>query len=337
MARTRPSTRVSRRTVSARQAANDARATNKLRAKVVEAVETWLKKYKSNKTRENYAMDLAQFLDFIRAPIDELEYLIHVRPNRISAWRDHLFRIGLADRTVLRKLTTLQSLYSFLHRNGHLGVNPAHRDFVDYPKAPREGATVGLSGRDCRRILDAPDASTPVGLRDRALLAVLAYSGCRVGELVKLRSCDFRWHLGHRVLELQGKGRKPRRIGLHPEAVERLAEWLKVSPRSSGGPKTPIFRPPVSSRGGGKDGFKAEKLSARGVEYLVERYVRKLGLDPAVTVHSFRVTALTNASEEGADLPDLQDFAGHADPRTTLTYIRSKDRLKKSPSYKVKI
>jgi integrase/recombinase XerD len=56
-----------------------------------------------------------------------------------------------------------------------------------------------------------------------------------------------------------------------------------------------------------------------------------------VTVHSLRVTALTTALERGADIIDLQDFAGHADPRTTLTYIsRSRDRLCKSPAYVLK-
>jgi integrase/recombinase XerD len=69
------------------------------------------------------------------------------------------------------------------------------------------------------------------------------------------------------------------------------------------------------------------------VQGLVERTVKKLGLDPAVTVHSLRVTALTTARERGSDVIDLQDFAGHADPRTTLTYIRSRDRLSKSPAY----
>ena len=53
----------------------------------------------------------------------------------------------------------------------------------------------------------------------------------------------------------------------------------------------------------------------------------------AVSVHSLRVTALTTARERGSDIIDLQDFAGHADPRTTLTYIRSRDRLSRSPAY----
>jgi integrase/recombinase XerD len=57
-----------------------------------------------------------------------------------------------------------------------------------------------------------------------------------------------------------------------------------------------------------------------------------LGLGPNVTVHSLRVTALTTVRERGSDIIDLQDFAGHADPRTTLTYIRTRDRLSKSPA-----
>ena len=74
-------------------------------------------------------------------------------------------------------------------------------------------------------------------------------------------------------------------------------------------------------------------MTARAAEKLIERYVKALGLDPNVTVHSLRVTPLTTARERGSDIIDLQDFAGHADPRTTLTYIRSRDRLSKSRAY----
>jgi integrase/recombinase XerD len=74
-------------------------------------------------------------------------------------------------------------------------------------------------------------------------------------------------------------------------------------------------------------------MTRRSVQKLVEGYVRRFKLDPNVTVHSFRVTALTTARERGNDIIDLQGFAGHADPRTTLTYIRNRDRLTDSPAY----
>ena len=77
-------------------------------------------------------------------------------------------------------------------------------------------------------------------------------------------------------------------------------------------------------------------MTTRAVQKLVGGYVRRLRLDPNVTVHSLRVTALTTAREQGSDIIDLQEFAGHSDPRTTLAYIRSRDRLSKSPAYVLK-
>jgi integrase/recombinase XerD len=98
-------------------------------------------------------------------------------------------------------------------------------------------------------------------------------------------------------------------------------------------PAGPLFRAARSPRGMGKDGFAAKAMTTRAVEKLIGRYVATLGLDENVTVHSLLVTALTTARERGSDIIDLQEFAGHADPRTALTYTRSRDRLTKSPAY----
>jgi hypothetical protein len=163
------------------------------------------------------------------------------------------------------------------------------------------------------------------------MIAVLAYSGCRVGELVKLRVRDYRTTGEHRVLNITGKGNKERTTPLHLEAVEKLAAWLSV-PGIGDDPAAPLFRPQRSARNNGKDGFRPKAMTTRAVEKLIDRYVTALGLDANVTVHSLRVTALTTARERGSDIIDLQDFAGHADPRTTLTYIRSRDRLSKGES-----
>ena len=190
---------------------------------------------------------------------------------------------------------------------------------------------------DCRRLLDAPEIEhqgkpIPEGVRDRALLAVLAYSGIRVGELCRLRVGDLKTSSGLKLLDVRGKGGKERRVPLHPQAVERLEHWLAcalIRDDAAG----PLFRPLAAARGRGKNGFAPQPMTRRAVQYLVGRYVERLGLDASVTVHSFRVTALTVARERGADIVALQDFAGHADPRTTLTYIRNRDRLSDSPAY----
>lgn len=296
-----------------------------------EACTAWLTRSPSLETRAAYSRELRQFLAFAGIATDALDHLARVRPTLVAAWREHLRARGLSNSAIVRKITVLRSLFSYLQTYGYAGANPAHSDFVSVPPVPKDGRTVALTPKECRRLLDAPDHETPLGLRDRALLAVLAYTGCRVGELCRLRIQDYKMTAGHKVLEIRGKGGKERRVPLHPEAFERLDHWLAVCAPDAQG--LPLFRPLRTARGRGRDGFHGRPLTRRAVQRLIERYVHRLHLDPAITVHSLRVTALTTARERGSDIIDLQDFAGHADPRTTLTYIRSRDRLSKSPAY----
>jgi integrase/recombinase XerD len=301
------------------------------RQAIAQAVAAWLLRTPSEHTRKAYRHDLGQFLAFSGVADGHWETLMQLRPEHVAAWRDQLAAEGRANSSIRRKLTALRSLFSYLQTYGYLGANPAHGKFVAAPVVPRDGKTVGLSPADCRRLLDAPE-ETPAGLRDRAMIGVLAYSGCRVGELCRLRVKDYRQSGEHRVLCIQGKGGKERTTPLHLDAVERLASWIEaggISEERDG----PLFRPAVSPRGQGRDGFTRKAMGVRAVEKLIGRYVAALRLDPAVTVHSLRVTALTTARERGSDIIDLQDFAGHADPRTTLSYIRARDRLSNSPAY----
>ena len=293
-----------------------------LREAIGRAVDAWLLRTPSPHTRRAYQADLDQFLAAAGIEAGAFEHLPQVRPEHVAAWRDQLATAGQTNSTIRRKLTALRSLFSYLQTYGYGGANPAHGKFVAAPAVPRDGKTVGLSPHDCRRLLDAaegePQKQTPVDRRDRAMLAVLAYSGCRVGELVRLRVRDYKTSGEHRILNITGKGGKERTTPLHLEAVERLAAWLAVPGIAE--PTGPLFPPARSPRGMGRDGFAAKPMTTRAVEKLIGRYV----------------TALTTARERGSDIIDLQDFAGHADPRTTLTYIRSRDRLSKSPAYVLK-
>lgn len=303
-----------------------------LRGRMREACQAWLTRSASEKTRQEYTRDLRQFCDFLNIAPSAVEQLSLIRPHHVAEWRDHLRARGLTNSSIRRKMTVLRSLFSYLKTYGYTGANPAHSDFVEAPAVPRDGKTIGLSPEECRRLIDAPDAATPAGIRDRAILGLLAYSACRVGEVARLRVGDYKTTGGHKVLEVLGKGGKERRVPLHPEAMERLEKWLDVAAIRDDG-TGPLFRATATARGEGRDGFRPTPLTRRAVQFLVKRYAASLGLDPAVTVHSFRVTALTTAREQGVDIIDLQDFAGHADPRTTLSYIRTRDRLSKSPAY----
>jgi integrase/recombinase XerD len=313
---------------------------------IAAACQAWLLRSPSLDTRSNYERDIKQFLAFAGIRGDEPEKLAQVRPEHVAEWRDDMAAKKLTNSSIRRKMTALRSLFSYLQSYGYTGKNPAHGDLAAAPAAPREGKTVGLSPQDCRRLLDAPTHQVtndqpdgrknitliPTGIRDRAIFSILAFTGCRVGELTRLNVGSYKSDGAHRVLEIHGKGGKERLVPLNPEAAERLEAWLDIA-GIRGDHSGPLFRPANTARGNGMKGFAQRPMSRRAVQKLVEAYVRRLKLDPNVTVHSFRVTALTTAREGGSDIIDLQDFAGHADPRTTLTYIRSRDRLSKSPAY----
>jgi integrase/recombinase XerD len=298
-----------------------------------EAVSAWVNRSASLETRSGYSRDLNQFIRFMEFIEGDWSRLPDVRPGHVAAWRDSLHANGLTNSAVVRKLSVIRSLFGYLRAYGYDGANPADTAYVAAPLVPRDGKTVALTPEECRLLLDAPASNTPEGIRDRSLLATLAFTGCRVGEVCRLRFQDYKSSGGHKVLEIRGKGGKERRVPLNPEAFERLDAWLGVAKLEDSGP---LFRPIKSARGRGRDGFLDQPLTRRSVQYLVARYVKRLGLDANVTVHSFRVTALTTARERGADIIDLQDFAGHSDPRTTLAYIRNRDRLSRSPAYVLK-
>ncbi len=175
------------------------RIEGKLPTKIREACQGWIMKSPSRDTRSNYLRDLSQFLIFSGYRADDLEELADVRPHHVSAWRNNSFAIGLTNSSIRRKLTVLRSLFSYLQVYGFVGANPAHSDFVAAPAAPRDGKTVALTPEDCRRLLDAPGITNPANIRDRALFAVLAYTGCRVGELTRLRVGDYQQTAGHRA------------------------------------------------------------------------------------------------------------------------------------------
>src|SRR5258708_3510291 len=165
-----------------------------LRRQIAEACHAWLMRSPSRDTRTNYTRDLGQFLAFTGVPPDRPEALATIRPHQVAAWRDHLRDAALTNASIVRKMTVLRSLFSYLQTYGYVGANPAHSDFVAAPSVSRDGKTVGLSPEACRRLLDAPQTTVrkrgctegmpaPAAVRDRALFSVLAYTGCRVGEL----------------------------------------------------------------------------------------------------------------------------------------------------------
>ena len=279
-------------------------------------------------TRRAYRSDVAGFAAFVGIDRPE-DYRAVTRPH-VIAWRKELEGRGLSAATIRRKLAALSSLFAHLCETNAVPHNP-----VDGVRRPGEGANEGktpaLGDHQARSLLDAPDAGTIKGRRDRAILAVLLYHGLRRDELCRLRVRDVQERRGVKHLRVHGKGDKIRFVPAHPAALERIADYLEVAGHGadSGGP---LFRP-VRNPGGTLD----RPLTGAGVyASVVMHHARAAGIDPAaVNVHALRTTAVTNALEHAADIAQVQAWVGHSSIATTRLYDRRHNRPEDSPTFKV--
>jgi len=193
-----------------------------------------------------------------------------------------------------------------------------------------EGRTPAISDAQARALLDAPDAGTLKGKRDRAILSVFLYHGLRREELCRLRVKDVHLCGGVPHLRVHGKGGKIRFIPAHPGALERVDAYLEAAGHRDD-LDGPLFRPVKGPEGAGK------ALAPTTVYHrMVKQHAKAVGLDlPGFCVHSLRATAATNALEHSADIAKVQAWLGHANIATTRLYDRRQTRPEDSPTFRV--
>ena len=247
-----------------------------------------------------YRRDLAQFGD-------------HAGGER---WRDDprpllefvatLRRAGARGSTQARKSAAVRSFYAFALREGH-----ATRDVPALVDAPRPGSYLPevLAPEEVARILDAPPADEPIGIRDRAILELLYACGLRVSELVGLDTD--RVDLQRQQVRVIGKGNKERRVPMGDEARERLHRY-RIGPRTEWTAAAPTPAVFVGRRG--------RRLSREAVWALVRRWSAVAEVRHRVTPHTFRHSFATHLLEGGADLRVVQALLGHASISTTQLY-----------------
>lgn len=250
-----------------------------------------------------YAGDLGRYLDWAeRAGVDPL------RPThrQLRSYLAELDRARYARRTVARRLSALRTWFAYLVEEGVVDSDPA--SVLSTPKTsarlPRLVPTQELFA-----LLDAPDASTPVGVRDRAVLELLYASGVRVSELsgLKLSGLD----LPQGQITVMGKGSKERSLPIHPKAVQCLRDYLASARPALAKPTSPdvVF---LSSRG--------NRLSEDAIRRLFKKYVQVAGGSASLSPHAMRHTFATHLLEAGADLRTVQELLGHVALSTTQIY-----------------
>ena len=218
-----------------------------------------------------------------------------------------LHEAGYAKTTVARRLASLRSFFRFGQREGWTQSNPAKP-----LRNPRKARALPhfLSCEDIARLLGAPSAADPLGLRDRAILEVLYSAGLRVGELAGLNGSDL--DFAGCTLRVRGKGRRERIAPIGLFAARALREWLavrQVSPREKKGPEAPVF---VNKFG--------RRLTTRSVGRMLEKHLQAAGLDRRTTPHTLRHSFATHLLDRGADIRSVQELLGHKSLVTTQIY-----------------
>jgi integrase/recombinase XerD len=239
-------------------------------------------------------------------------------PSAADLYMAALKESGLARATIGRRVAAVSSWYTYLVREQCAATNPfegAERPRLD----TKASSTRGLSRQQITAILG--HAADHESARTCALLWLMFATAGRISSILDARVEHLGQDLGHQVLDLVVKGGGTKRFVIPPTALAMVRRYL-------------------DERGGPEDGLMFVSRNGRRLVQsyawkLVNRVARAAGVTHTISPHSFRHSAITIALSDGKPLHVVQDFAGHADPRTTRRYDQARDSLDRSPAYEL--
>jgi integrase/recombinase XerD len=267
----------------------------------------------SANTLDAYGRDLSEFGRRLRE--QEVVEWEEVTGERIL---DCLEASGdaLSPRTRARRLAAVRSFFKWMTMQGKLRENPALR--LRFPKVGL-ALPKALSSAEVEALLAQPDASKPLGQRDKAMLEIMYASGLRVSELTDLTLAQVRIDPGYLIV--RGKGDKERLVPMGQLACEALKGYLE-----SGRPEL------LRKRASPAEVFvnhHGRSLTRQGVWKIIKQYALLAGIQKNLTPHMLRHSFATHLLENGVDLRSLQAMLGHVDISTTQIYTHvTRARLK---------
>lgn len=261
-------------------------------------------------TREGYARDLRGWFAWLaERAVDPLD----ARRVHVEWWlRDQEAR-GAAPASTGRRLSAISGLYVYAEDEDLVAKSPVRR--VRRPRAPEESPRLGLDRAEVAAFLAAAERSGP---RDYALACLLALNGTRISETLALDVADLGQQRGHRTVALRRKGGRRQLAPLAPRTAAAVDALL------DGRAEGPVFRTRTGRR-----------LDRHAGQKVVRRLARQAGITKTISPHSLRHSFVTVALDAGVALHRVQDAAGHADPRTTQAYNRSRFSLDEHATYAV--
>ncbi len=173
-----------------------------------------------------------------------------------------------------------------------------------------------MSIKEIELLLAQPDVSTPLGLRDKALLEAMYASGLRVSEIIDLLLTDVNTSIGY--LRCLGKGNKERVVPINSQAVNAINAYIESG------------RPLLNPKGDWLFvNYTGDKLTRDGVRRIIQKIAKDAGIEKRISPHTLRHCFATHLLEGGADLRSLQEMLGHANISTTQIYTHvTSERLK---------
>ncbi len=248
-----------------------------------------------------YGHDLARF----GAYLEERAVSSAIEPKHVTGYLVELSSQGVGVRSQARYLSALRAAFRFGLRERLIDSNPTTE--VELPQMSKKLPSV-LSFEDVTALLDAPDRSTPAGLRDAAMIHVLYACGLRVSELVGLQAEEL--NLGAGYLIVTGKGGKSRVVPIGEVAVDLVDRYFtEVRPAWSATNDGPLF---LTNR--------RAPMSRQGFWKLLRRHALAAGIERRISPHVLRHSFATHLLENGANLRVVQAMLGHADIATTQIY-----------------
>lgn len=265
----------------------------------------------STHTASAYRRDLRRYAAFLAGQgVTELD---RITPELVSGFVRRLRDDGLASASVARAVVAVRSLHRFAVEEHLIPTSPA-ADVV--PPGPGRRLPKALSLSQVQALLGAPDLSTPLGLRDAALLELLYGTGARISEIVTLDVDDLTPLLrtdGGAGLRLLGKGDKERIVPLGSYACAAVDAWLvrgRPALATSSSRATPALL--LNQRGG--------RLSRQSAWAVLQQHAAGAGIEVDVSPHTLRHTYATHLLDGGADVRVVQELLGHASVTTTQIY-----------------
>jgi site-specific recombinase XerD len=243
----------------------------------------------------------------------------HGRATAACGGLDRAANADAVGTTVKQHLAALRHLFDWLVTGQVVPHNPAAS--VRGPShSVRQGKTTVLNATEARQLLDSIDVSTPIGLRNRALIALMVFSFARIGAAVAMRAEDVYTQNKRLWVRLREKGGKRHEMPCHHTFEEYLHAYLEIIGHDR---KSPLFR--SIRRGTGH--LSNTALPQANAYAMVRRRALAAGIDTKMGNHTFRATGITSYLKNGGTLENAEAMANHASTRTTQLYDRRHDDI----------